>query len=164
MDSERSTEQDGRVMFRDDGSPLWEYVHDHAVLVACPKCKREASVAQSKDGSCVRRRAICTSCGWNYDSGGMVAWSPDATFSIDGHHLSLWLRTSCMGHTLWAYNREHLTLLREIVSADLRQSARHTPSACGCYNGSLYSRLPTWMLKPSHRDAVLRAIDSLLSK
>jgi hypothetical protein len=68
--------------------------------------------------------------------------------------LSLWLQTECGGHVLWAKNEGHLLFLERYVAADLRE---RTPNM----NGSLPSRLPTWIKLAKHRDEVLRCLQRL---
>jgi hypothetical protein len=68
--------------------------------------------------------------------------------------LPLWLRADVRGHTLWAYNREHLAVLEAYVRAELRA---RTPN----WNASLVSRLPRWLKAAEARQSVLRAIARL---
>jgi hypothetical protein len=69
--------------------------------------------------------------------------------------LPLWLRTSCCGETLWAYNRQHLARLREYVAATIRQKRGFAASPS--LHWSVFSRLPKWMTASANRDAVLAA-------
>ncbi|MBL7255416.1 hypothetical protein [Paractinoplanes lichenicola] len=68
--------------------------------------------------------------------------------------LPLWLQTSCAGHTLWAYNAEHVAYLKDFVRAGLRERQ-------GFVNTSLASRLPVWLKQAKHRAEALRAIGRL---
>ncbi|HEU0051767.1 MAG TPA: hypothetical protein VFQ39_01275, partial [Longimicrobium sp.] len=68
--------------------------------------------------------------------------------------LPLWLRTSCRGNLLWAYNAPHLDFLERWVGATLRHRA---PNA----NRSLASRLPRWMTAANARDDVLGCLRAL---
>lgn len=168
-DQPRTTEQDGKLTFRDDGTHPGEFCKA-GVLVECPQCRDRATAAPSPAGESgfFARRLICEHCGWTKEIAVGVFGEENGYLRMGysgnvEYRLPLWLRTNCLGHTLWAYNHEHLSRIREIVAADLRVSTMHC-SPQGTSNASLYSRLPTWMLKPSHRDAVLKAIDSLLTK
>ena len=69
----------------------------------------------------------------------------------------LYLQTACAGHTLWAYNVEHLNALEAFVSASLRESAPNT-------HWSMPQVLPQWLIVAKHRDEALRAIQRLRQK
>lgn len=68
--------------------------------------------------------------------------------------LSLILQTECKGNVLWAYNQRHLEFLENYVDAQHRERKPNS-------NGSLASRLPTWLKSAKNRDAVLKAIGKL---
>jgi len=70
--------------------------------------------------------------------------------------LPLWLQTRCSGHTLWAYNRRHLSELQGYVAATLRERVA---------NGkwTMFARLPHWVKSAKNRDAVLRCLSRLES-
>lgn len=68
----------------------------------------------------------------------------------------LWLTISCCGQLLWAYNPEHLALLKQLVGARLRERNGLPPA-----NKSLGSRLPRWMTAAGNRQKVLKAIGEL---
>ncbi len=71
--------------------------------------------------------------------------------------LPLWLNVSCCGHSLWAYNGEHLSQLGAYVAAGLRERAAN-------HHWSMFSRLPQWMTAGKNREAVLSAINRLNKK
>ncbi len=99
----------------------------------------------------------CAGCG---DRGtAEVSWNP---LRFDGPFdpyfgLNLLLQTPACRQVLWAYNRRHLTLLRELVAADLRE---RIPGR----NTSLASRLPAWIKRGVNRDPILAAIGKLESR
>ncbi|HEX2204386.1 MAG TPA: hypothetical protein VHG91_13840 [Longimicrobium sp.] len=68
--------------------------------------------------------------------------------------LPLWLQTPVRGETLWAFNRRHLDALEAYVGATLRERRP-------VFNGSFASRLPRFVTRAEHRDAVLHAIARL---
>jgi hypothetical protein len=59
---------------------------------------------------------------------------------------------------LWAYNLQHLDLIRRFVAADLRERA---PWYDHGRKMTLVARLPAWMKSAKNRDEVLRAVDRL---
>ncbi|CAL9616495.1 hypothetical protein [Streptomyces sp. enrichment culture] len=115
-----------------------------SVLVRCPRCARVAHYAQGRG-----QRLVCRSCGLSRRSTG-----PDDGFARP----ELWLRTETRHGTLWAYNLEHLDLLRRFVAATLRERdpwyEHHRKMTC-------VGRLPAWIKRARNRDEVLRALDRL---
>ena len=69
--------------------------------------------------------------------------------------LPVWLQRRFRDELLWAYNRRHLLFLRDYVAADLRQRQPRR-------KGSLASCLPQWLKSGADREAILKAIESLL--
>jgi hypothetical protein len=59
---------------------------------------------------------------------------------------------------LWAYNLQHLDLIRRFVAADLRERA---PWYDHGQKMTLVARLPAWMKSAKNRDELLRAVDRL---
>jgi len=68
--------------------------------------------------------------------------------------LPLWLQTPCCGHTIWAYNRRHLTQLQAYVAATLRE---RVPSG----RWTMFTRLPQWIKSAKNREAVMRSLHRL---
>ena len=132
--------------FTDDFTRVYSFVD--RVLVSCPNCSQCATMTRAD------KRFICAHCGRTKTG---IYWDiigPDSgTLG-----LSLSLQTDCCGHKLWAFNAEHLRLLRDYVSADHRVHARDEH---GWSNRSLANRLPKWMTSAKNRANVLRAIDRL---
>ena len=62
----------------------------------------------------------------------------------------LWLEADFRGHSLWAYNAEHLAYLEGYVAAGLRETPSGVPSE------TLESALPQWLVSAKNRDEVLR--------
>ncbi|HJU69010.1 MAG TPA: hypothetical protein VJ650_12300 [Gemmatimonadaceae bacterium] len=82
-------------------------------------------------------------------------WSRDSQVPTDGYFgLPLWLQTECCGHVLWALNEGHLLFLERYIGAQLRERAPNR-------NGSLASRLPTWMKDAKHRDEIMTCLARL---
>jgi hypothetical protein len=70
--------------------------------------------------------------------------------------LPLWFVGTAKGNVLWAYNREHLSFLMALVSASLREREANK-------NGSLVSRLPTWLLSKKNRAVAVSALKKMQS-
>ncbi len=121
----------------------------------CGICGRHMREEFAQTGMAPRTVPMkCAGCG---DPGSAeVSWNP---LRFDGPYdpyfgFNLLLQTSACRKVLWAYNGRHLTFLRELVAADLRE---RLPDR----NTSLASRLPAWIKRGAHRDEILRAIGKL---
>lgn len=129
-------------------------------LVRCPRCARVAHRTRQPaphdghghgdlDGHGGRPpgfRLVCRSCGLNR------APSEPVPVTV------LWLSARTRHGTIWAYNLEHLDLLRRFVAAGLRERDpwyTHGPKMTSV------GRLPAWMKAARNRAEVLRVIDRM---
>lgn len=139
----------------------------------CPKCSNLLVVSSDlKRGFPVdfdRSKATCTTCTFRASSD-QEQWSGPLSprtrepMRFGGPFdpffgFPLWLRTSCCGETLWAYNEIHLNRLREYVCATIREKRGfvYAPRL----HASVFSRLPKWVCLRKNRDAVLTCINRL---
>ncbi len=157
---------------RSGDETLWDFATEF--LTVCPKCGSRSRVYAR--GAAGAPRHVCENCPTTEDliepttsylySGGS-ADTPRGTVvlgaPVDAYfHYTLWLVTPCAGHTLWAYNLQHLSFLRAYVSSQLRDRPLVAP---GMYrNKLLESRLPKWMISAKNRSQVLGAIEKLERK
>jgi hypothetical protein len=124
-------------------------------LVVCPDCEGAAVAVRHGDVP----RFICAACGKQRRRSSEARRNG----AFDPHFgLPLWLQISCAGQTLWAFNRRHLSFLREYVAATDRRRPRIEEG--GPRNAVLSSRLPRWMILARHRADVLRGLDRLNEK
>ncbi|SDX65961.1 hypothetical protein SAMN05421504_103399 [Amycolatopsis xylanica] len=111
--------------------------------VVCPQCKAKAAVVGWA-------RLTCPSCSYVKAGRGNTLWGGP----VDPHfHQPLWWQADFRGHTLWAFNRRHLTLLENYVAADLRERG---PIAGR--NMTMVAKLPAWLKSAKNRDGILRTI------
>ncbi|PNG23401.1 hypothetical protein C1J00_04140 [Streptomyces cahuitamycinicus] len=152
--------------FRDARHTKYDFL-DH-VLVRCPKCAGTAHVAPMAPvagGGALsvftRRRLVCRACGLSRDAvGGRLCLYRGRGEAKDPYFgLPLWLQTEMRHGWLWAYNPEHLELIRQFVQAPLRERAPFD----GQVRMTLVARLPTWIKSAKNREEVLRAIDRIRS-
>ncbi|MFI6564056.1 hypothetical protein [Streptomyces sp. NPDC050534] len=149
--------------FRDPRSTKYDFLT--SVLVRCPGCGKVAHVGAAPDPSGVHdqglfapRRLVCRSCGMAKDwSRGGVAlhrdrYAPATDPYFDVH---LWLQTETRHGWVWAYNLEHLDLIRRFVQAPLREGI---PWHDRGRRMTVVARLPAWMQQAKNRDEVLRGI------
>src|SRR4051812_9364542 len=134
------------VRFHDPGLTACRF--RSSVLVRCPRCARIAHAEQRPDlAPGARDRLVCRSCGLSRTS-----------WRADGRGPVLWLRTTTRHGEIWAYNLEHLDVLRRFVAASLRERA---PWYEHGRKMTYVARLPAWIKSAKNRDEVLRAIDRL---
>ncbi|MFG1990582.1 hypothetical protein ACGFJ7_11470 [Actinoplanes sp. NPDC048988] len=147
--------------FRDTGARL-SHVGDD-ILVHCPACDGPATVRPHNTR--LHRRLTCTNCAhtatWTAPRHGAGHLLPHLSGPNDPYfNRPLWLRTDFRGHTLWAYNAAHLTLLQQYLTAHLRERA-HLRSCCDM---SMLEQLPAWLKAAKHRTALLQATHTLQSQ
>ena len=75
--------------------------------------------------------------------------------------LKLWLQDTFGEDVFWAYNDEHLAILEQYVRAKLRERGIDNK---GSKNSLMFSRLPAFIKKAGHRDALLKLIKRLQTK
>ncbi|GAA2333326.1 hypothetical protein OKJ48_23860 [Streptomyces kunmingensis] len=67
----------------------------------------------------------------------------------------LWLQTETRRGWVWAYNLEHLEVIKRFVQASLREGI---PWHDHGRKMTVVARLPAWMQQAKNRDEVLRAV------
>ncbi|MCX5096589.1 hypothetical protein OOK36_49325 [Streptomyces sp. NBC_00365] len=149
--------------FRDPRSTKYDFLA--SVLVRCPGCEKVAHVGAAPDPAGVHdpglfapRRLVCRSCGMAKEwSRGCVALHRDRYEPATDPYFDvrLWLQTETRHGWVWAYNLEHLDLIRRFVQASLREGI---PWHDHGRRMTVVTRLPAWMQQAKNRDEVLRAI------
>jgi hypothetical protein len=99
----------------------------------------------------------CPSCGLVEDIGMRFSIERFGSAIDPAFGLPLWLQVPCCGHVLWAFNKDHLSKLRQYTAAELRERV-------GVISWSVFSRLPAWMTSAKNRNAVLKGIGRLEEK
>ncbi|MEU6234634.1 hypothetical protein [Kitasatospora sp. NPDC047058] len=149
--------------FRDARSTEYDYLR--LILVRCPSCATVAHVVPPpQEAGGVQpalftpRRLVCRSCGLSrVSSGGRVSFSRGTAQPATDPYFGvpLWLQLETRHGWLWAYNPEHLDLLRQFVRAPLRERAPWYDTG---QKMTLVARLPRWIKGAKNRDEVLRAL------
>ncbi|MFJ1588092.1 hypothetical protein ACIOC1_32820 [Streptomyces sp. NPDC088197] len=149
--------------FRDPRSTKYDFLG--SIMVRCPGCAKAALVIPAADSSGCGgrtlfrpRRLVCHSCGlsrlWSGRavalSRGTAAPATDPYFGVP-----LWLQIETRHGWLWAYDLEHLDLLRRFVQASLRERAPWYDTG---KKMTLVARLPVWIKRAKNRDEILRGI------
>ena len=154
--------------FTDTGLILEDFAK--CMYVRCPRCNQCACVMRlpvderdiSSGGSWRfqqtfhPRKFSCLHCGlarlWQGSvqlRGGPYDWY---------FRFPLWLQTPCCGEILWAFNEEHVEFLERYVSATQRIKFHQEGWV---RNGTLASRLPTWMKRANNRAEVIKGLARL---
>lgn len=139
--------------FQDDGTHISQFLD--VVSVICPKYQKQAKVLSEGTGYWHQKShtLICLHCSFKqiHDRSHMaIGGAFDPFFK-----LPLWFTTTVRGNFLWAYNRQHLVFIKQLVQADLREK----PFG---HNYVLANRFPKWILAKKNRSHVIKAIDRLL--
>ncbi|MQT02778.1 hypothetical protein FF041_22060 [Streptomyces jumonjinensis] len=82
-------------------------------------------------------------------------WDPHESATDPYFGARLWLQTGTRHGWVWAYNPEHLDLIKRFVQASLREGI---PWHDHGRKMTVVARLPAWMQHAKNRDEVLRAI------
>jgi len=87
-----------------------------------------------------------------------ITWHKKSNLGAYDPHfgLKLWFVGNIKGQAFWAYNREHLTFIKNYVTAKIRIREPNS-------NRSLVSRLPSWLLSTKNRLAVKKEINKMQS-
>ncbi|KNB52787.1 hypothetical protein [Streptomyces caatingaensis] len=155
--------------FRDPGHDKHHFARTGEVLVRCPRCDRRARVVtvprEADDAAPAwfgERRLVCRHCGLarRRDERRPVVfrWYGAPEMNEPCFQALLWLQTRTRHGLLWAYDPEHLALLRQYVQATLRE---HDPWHEPWRKMGLVGRLPAWIKQAKNRDEVLRGLDRL---
>ncbi|MFC8972409.1 hypothetical protein ACFT39_10180 [[Kitasatospora] papulosa] len=149
--------------FRDPRSTKYDFLA--SVLVCCPGCEKVAHVGIAPHRSGLHdqvlfapRRLVCRNCGVvrEWSRGGVVLHRDRHAPATDPYFdVRLWLQAETRHGWIWAYNLEHLDLIRRFVQAPLREAI---PWHDHGRKMTVVARLPAWMQQAKNRDEVLRAI------
>ncbi|MGW2379780.1 hypothetical protein [Streptomyces sp. NPDC001658] len=152
--------------FRDPRSSAYDFIG--SIIVRCPRREKAARVAPAPENPDDRelmlfrpRRVVCRGCGlsrvWSgrrvTPSHGTAQPATDPYFGMP-----LWLQVETRHGWLWAYNLEHLDLIRRFVQASLRERAPWYDTG---QKMTLVARLPVWIKRAKNRDEVLRAVSRI---
>ncbi|MEX2981274.1 hypothetical protein [Streptomyces sp. C36] len=157
------------LRFRDPGHDKYHFASSDRVLVRCTRCDRQAQVVpESREADSatplwsMERRLVCRHCGLSRkrDESWPIAfcWYGNPEMNDPYFQAPLWLQTRTRHGLLWAYNAEHLDLLRRYVQATLRE---HDPWYEPWRKMGAISRLPAWIKQAKNRDEVLRGLDRM---
>ncbi len=107
------------------------------------------------------KRTYTVECPWcNHPNELRLRWVRDMPMGkpIDPYFgFPLWLKVDCCDEILWAYNREHLNVLKSYVAAVQRQRNFRN-------KWSMVTRLPQWIKSAKNRDKLLKCLDRLEAK
>ena len=140
--------------YQDDGTHLFQFME--TISIRCPKCGGYATVKCEgfpNSTQILSAKLVCLNCAFTEEQAvgffvyGVGPFDPFFRYP-------LWCVCNFRGHVLWAYNRDHLRLMKQVVRAELRESQPNV-------SHGLANRLPKWMLDKKNRKGVLKAIEEL---
>jgi len=132
----------------------------------CPYCGKKIYIEQSGFKTPPKEISItCSHCDAKIEYSPSVesyrkkeALPQDAGLKKDPYFgLPLWLQSEVRGNLFWAYNREHLQVIKEYIEADLRE--RNT-----VYRMTMTARLPLFTKEAKNREDVIKEIERLERK
>ncbi|MFE5484104.1 hypothetical protein [Streptomyces sp. NPDC056527] len=152
--------------FQDPRSTEYDFIS--SIIVRCPGCTKAARVVlapgDSDPGGRILfrpRRMVCRGCGLSRVWNGRRVMMPRGTAqpATDPYFgMPLWLQVETRHGWLWAYNHEHLDLMRRYVQASLRERGLwHSTGP----TMTLVARLPVWIKRAKNREEVLRAVSRI---
>ena len=120
----------------------------------CPRCGRW--LERRCQRFVARRREVVLSCPCKAQTTVAVHYG---AVRLGGPHdpyfgYPLWLQKAVGREVLWAYNRRHLSFIKAFVAALVRVRTPHA-------NGSLASRMPSWISKGTRRESLLKTIAAM---
>jgi hypothetical protein len=137
------------------------------ILVRRPRCDGVARVipaplddAGADTSIWTTRRVVCRLCAFSRVSdGNRLILNRGPGQAHDPYlGLPLWLQSETRHGRLWAYNLEHLQLIRQFVQATLRE---HAPWHLAVRRMTVVGRLPTWVKLAKNRAEVLQTIERM---
>ena len=132
------------------------------VSVKCRECYQPLSRSTPWNGIWKKLAMHCTNCGDNceYEASISYGYFHENRMTDPVFGLPLWLQKDFRGELLWAYNYEHLEMLRAYIAAKLRERGID-PRNTIRKNSSMVSRLPMFIKKASHREGLLKLITTM---
>lgn len=135
------------------------------VLVKCRECHEPIHRSSVIEGQWPKLATRCDNCGDTCEYDAQITHERlHNGHVVDPHFgLPLWLQLPWRDELFWAYNYEHLHILREYIAAKHRERGIN-PRNTIKKNSAMLSRLPEFMTKAANRADMLRLIDFLERK
>ena len=129
------------------------------VSVKCRECHTPLQRRTTWDGRWKQLAMHCDQCGDDclYDAHFSRQTMHDGRMTDPVFGLPLWLQKEFRDELLWAYNYEHLALLRQYITAKLRERGINPYNSLR-KNSAMLSRLPVFITKAANREGLLKLI------
>jgi hypothetical protein len=133
------------------------------VSVKCRECHEPLRRSAPWDGKWKKLAMHCEACGDTCEYEAQISFHAqhEGRMTDPVFGLSLWLQKEFRGDLFWAYNYEHLEILRRYIGAKLRERGIE-PRNTIRKNSAMLSRLPVFIKKAGNREALLKLTDELL--
>ncbi len=136
------------------------------VSVKCRECHAQLRRSAPWTGPWKKLAMHCEHCGdtCEYEASITKHYLNKGQMTDQVFGLPLWLQKEFRGELFWAYNYEHLTELRDYISAKLRERGINPYSNTIRKNSTMISRLPAYIKKAGNRVELLKLIAYLSEK
>ena len=133
--------------------------------VKCRECNAQIRRSTPTNRQWKKIMLRCDACGDECEYEAHISTHPihDGLMTDPVFGLPLWLQDNFREDIFWAYNYDHLTLLKDYISAKIRERG-NSPRNTIRKNSSMMSRLPAYMMKAGNRKELLKIIDELQVK
>ena len=143
----------------------WHGAATAFVSVKCRECHASLRRSAPWDGHWKKLAMHCETCGDDCEYEAQITrhsmHQGQMTDAIFG--LPLWLQLEFRGDLFWAFNYDHLEILRDYIAAKLRERGIN-PRNTIRKNSAMLSRLPTFITKAGNRPELLKLVNHLQTK
>lgn len=140
----------------------WHGAATAFVSVKCRECRAALQRSAPWDGHWKKLAMHCDACGDDCEYEAQISRLPNhegrKTDPVFG--LPLWLQKAFRDDMFWAYNYEHLEVLRQYIGAKLRERGIE-PRNTIRKNSAMLSRLPEFMKKAANRIGLMKLVEQL---
>lgn len=151
--------------FHTEENGRWYGAATAFAAVKCRECHAPLERSAPWEGPWEKLALHCEACGDHCTYDAHITRHPyhegQKTDPVFGLHL--WLQKSFREEVFWAYNYEHLDVLRRYIGARLRERGIE-PRNTIRKNSAMLSRLPTFMTKAANRESLLKLMEQLEHK
>jgi hypothetical protein len=157
---------DGRLVctacFHVERPGRWYGAATATVAVKCRECHAPLRRSAEWDGSWKKLAMHCSECGDNCEYEAAISRHAlhQGRMTDSTYGLPLWLQKEFRGDLFWAFNYDHLEILRRYVEARLRERGIDPRNSIR-KNSAMVSRLPAFIKKAGNREALLGMIGEL---
>lgn len=143
----------------------WYGAMTASVAVKCRECHAPIRRTAPSDGQWQKLSTRCDACGDTCEYAAHLSKFPmhQGLMTDPIYGLPLWLQRDFRGDLFWAFNYDHLEVLRQYIGAKLRERGI-LPRNSWSKNRSMVGRLPAFIKKAANREALLKLIGQMVAQ